>query len=126
MSSVFLGSGKLVKDYTLLLKYFEKLREIGASAESSYPRSEDLGEVKRLVEQGALKSLDEAVSFLKERFKQRIVEEAAVEAVKEVLKTETSREAAVEQIARLLALWTLEIGESMGLIKIVGAERYLR
>jgi len=126
LSSVFLGSGKLVKDYTLIIKYFEKLRELGIDPDSSYPRGEDLEEVKKLVEQGAVKSLEEALNVLKERFKQRIAKEAAVEAVREVLGAEIGADAAVEHVARLLALWTLEMGENMGIIKIVGAERYLR
>jgi len=126
LSGIFLGSGRLVKSYDLLMKYFEKLRSMGVDPSNSYPRGEDLGEVKRLVERGSIKSLEDAVRYLMEKFKPRVVSEAAVEAVKEVVGVEPSAEAAIEQIARLLALWTLEIGESMGLIRIVGAEKYLR
>ncbi len=126
MSIPFLGSGKLVKNYNLLMKYFEKLKDMGMDSSVSYPRGEDLGEVKKLVERGAIKSLDEAVKYLIERFKPRIVGEAAKEAVREVLGIEASMEVAIEHVAKVLALWTLEMGESMGLIKIVGAEKYLR
>jgi len=121
-----MGSGKLVKNYELLMKYFENLREMGVPAESSYPTGSDLSEVKSLVERGSLRSIDDAVRFLVSRYRSRVNIDAARKAVREVLGVDAPPEVAVEHVARLLALWTLEICESMGLIKIVGAEKYIR
>ncbi len=126
MTMLFMGSGKLVRNYDVLMKYFEKLRELGVDTSSCYPTGSDVEEVKSLAERGEIKNLDDAVRFLVAKFRGRVNAVAAQQAVRDVMGIEVSPDAAVEYVAKLLALWTLEMCESMGLIKIVGAEKYLR
>lgn len=118
----FMASGRLVKDYKLLMKYFEKLRELGLDASRHYPTSQDIEVIKRGVERGEIKSVAEALNILVQRFKERIDPVIAKKAFEECMGVEVDEATAVNEVAKLLAYWTLEMSEGLGLIKLVGTE----
>lgn len=114
---LFLGSGKLVKDYRILQKYFEILDEMNIDKTSALPSSEDIEMIRKLVEQGK-RNLLELINALTLKFIPKVNAEAAIRAYKEVLGIEIQPNTAISHIARDLAGWTLEIAESLSIIKI--------
>lgn len=114
---LFMASGKLVKNYSILIRYFEILEEMGIDKSTSVPASSDIEYITRAVSSGHLNLL-EVLSILASRFIPRINREAARRAVEEILGRGVDEQVAVDIIAKDLAAWTLEIAENMSLIKI--------
>lgn len=114
---LFLSSGKIVKDYRILQKYFEVLDDISVDKASALPSSEDLEFISRLVREGR-RTLLELLDALTLRFIPKINTEAAIRTYREVLGVELPPNTAVAHIAKDLAGWTLEIAENLGIIKI--------
>lgn len=117
MHSLFMASGKLLKNQSLLLKYFEILEKMGIDKSVSVPTSDDISFLVKAVYEGKI-SLFEALSALTRRFMPRIIGEAAKKAVEEVLGEEVDETLAIEIIAKDLAAWTIEIAEGMRLIRL--------
>jgi len=114
---LFMSSGKLVKNYTVLEKYFDLLEKMGIDKSLYLPSSSDMDFVVRLVSSGRKKLLD-VLEELIARIVARVHREAAKEAVREALGSDIDEEIAVDIVARDIAGWILEIAENMGLIKI--------
>ncbi len=114
---LFLSSGKIVKDYRILQKYFEILDEMNIDKASALPSSEDIELIRRLIKEGK-RNLLELIDALTLKFIPKINTEAAIRAYKEVLDIEIQPNTAISHIARDLAGWTLEIAESLGIIRI--------
>jgi len=112
-----MGSGKLLKDQSLLLTYFEILESMNIRNTVSIPTSEDIEFLVKAVRIQNLSLLD-AITMLTRRFAPRIVAEAARKAIEKVLGRDVDTDLAVELIAKDLALWTLEIAENLGLIRV--------
>ncbi|MEM4514186.1 MAG: hypothetical protein QXZ41_06750 [Ignisphaera sp.] len=117
MHSLFMASGKLLKNQSLLLKYFEALEKMGIDKSVSVPTSDDISFLVKAVYEGKI-SLLEALSALTRRFIPRVIGEAAKKAVEEVLGEEVDTILAREIIAKDLAAWTIEIADRMHLIKL--------
>jgi len=117
VSRLFMGSGKLLKDQSLLLTYFEILESMNIRNTVSIPTSEDIEFLVKAVRIQNLSLLD-AITMLTRRFAPRIVAEAARKAIEKVLGRDVDTDLAVELIAKDLALWTLEIAENLGLIRV--------
>ncbi|MCS7112140.1 MAG: hypothetical protein N3D82_04155 [Ignisphaera sp.] len=114
---LFLSSGKIVKDYRILQKYFEILDEMNIDKSSTLPSSEDIEFIERLIKEGK-RSLLELLDALTLKFIPKINTEAAVRAYKEVLDIELHPNTAISHIAKDLAGWSLEIAEHLGIIRI--------
>lgn len=114
---LFLSSGKIVKDYRILQRYFEILDEMNIDRASALPSSKDIELVLKMVKEGK-RNLLELLNALALRFIPRINAEAAIRACREMLSIEMQSDAAISHIARDLAGWTLEIAENLGIIKI--------
>ncbi|MEM1525896.1 MAG: hypothetical protein QW775_06705 [Ignisphaera sp.] len=117
MHSLFMASGKLLKNQSLLLKYFEALEKMGIDKSVSVPTSDDISFLVKAIYEGKI-SLLEALSALTRRFIPRVIGEAAKKAVEEVLGEEVDTILAREIIAKDLAAWTIEIADRMHLIKL--------
>ncbi|MEM2200644.1 MAG: hypothetical protein QW552_05110 [Ignisphaera sp.] len=112
-----MASGKLLKNQSLLLKYFEALEKMGIDKSVSVPTSDDISFLVKAIYEGKI-SLLEALSALTRRFIPRVIGEAAKKAVEEVLGEEVDTILAREIIAKDLAAWTIEIADRMHLIKL--------
>jgi hypothetical protein len=117
MQSLFMASGKLLKDQRLLLKYFEYLDKMGVDRSYSIPSSEDLNFLEKAVYEGRLNLL-EVLIVLKRRFISRVYREAASKAVEDIFGEKAEDELAIDMVAKDLATWTLEIAEALGIIKL--------
>ena len=117
IAMLFMASGKLVKNYSLLIRYFEVLTQIGIDRSLSVPTSSDIEFVVNLIKEQNVSLLD-ALSMLMRRFIPRVNAEAARRAFEEVYGEKVDDLVAVDMVAKDLAGWTLEIAENMGLIKI--------
>ncbi|MEM1645729.1 MAG: hypothetical protein QXL96_07670 [Ignisphaera sp.] len=118
MQSLFMASGKLLKNQSFLIKYFEILEKLGVDKSVSIPTSDDINFLVKIVYEGEKTSLFEALSALTRRFIPRVIGEVAKKAVEEVLGKEVDTILAIEIIAKDLAAWTIEIAEGMNLIKL--------
>lgn len=114
---LFMASGKIVKDYSILVKYFEILENMGIDRSISIPTSNDIDFLVKVVRQSRINLL-EAMSMLVARFIPRINREAARRAIECVMGRNIDEQIAVDIVARDLAGWTLEIAEAMNLIRI--------
>lgn len=114
---LFMSSGKLVKNYNMLIRYFEILEEMGIDKSVSVPTSSDIEFIVKAVSSKHLNLL-EILTALIRRFIPRVHREAAKKAIDEVLGGDFDEQLAVDIIAKDLAAWTLEIAENMNLIKI--------
>uniref|UniRef100_A0A7C5Z0C3 Uncharacterized protein n=1 Tax=Ignisphaera aggregans TaxID=334771 RepID=A0A7C5Z0C3_9CREN len=114
---LFLGSGKIVKNYRILQRYFEIIDEMNIDKTTSLPSTEDIELISRLVKEGR-KTLLELLDTLTLKFIPKVNIEAAIKVCKEVLGVEVSPNIAVSYIAKDLAGWALEIAENLGVIKI--------
>jgi hypothetical protein len=114
---LFLGSGKIVKNYRILQRYFEIIDEMNIDKTTSLPSTEDIELISRLVKEGR-KTLLELLDVLTLKFIPKVNIEAAIKVYKEILGVEVSPNIAVSYIAKDLAGWTLEIAENLGVIRI--------
>jgi hypothetical protein len=114
---LFLGSGKIVKNYRILQRYFEIIDEMNIDKTTSLPSTEDIELISRLVKEGR-KTLLELLDILTLKFIPKVNIEAAIKVYKEILGVEVSPNIAVSYIAKDLAGWTLEIAENLGVIRI--------
>jgi hypothetical protein len=114
---LFLGSGKIVKNYRILQRYFEIIDEMNIDKTTSLPSTEDIELISRLVK-GGRKTLLELLDILTLKFIPKVNIEAAIKVYKEILGVEVSPNIAVSYIAKDLAGWTLEIAENLGVIRI--------
>ncbi|MEM0006591.1 MAG: hypothetical protein QXJ95_00590 [Ignisphaera sp.] len=114
---LFLSSGKIVKDYRILRRYFEILDEMNVDKSSALPSSEDFEFIRRFLREGK-KNLLELLEALSLKFIPKIDMNAAIRTYREVLGIEIQPNTAVLHIAKDLAGWTLEMAENLGIIKI--------
>ncbi len=114
---LFLGSGKIVKNYRILQRYFEIIDEMNIDKTTTLPSTEDIELISRLVKEGK-KTLLELLDTLTLKFIPKVNIEAAIKVYKEVLGVEIPPNIAVSYIAKDLAGWTLEIAENLGVIRI--------
>ena|GEM_PF-680344 len=120
----FMASGKVVSNYDLLLRYVEILERRGRREliQKTLPNSSDIIYLKDIVVKGTVKTLDEAIAKMKNRFRERIDVDTAVEAYRSLYNTSISEEEAVDQISRILAGYVIEIAEQLGEIKLRNLE----
>ena len=121
-----MASGTIVKDYRLLIAYFEELNNLGIKSETSYPTSEDIEFIVSSIRQGRVRNLAELIDILIERFRSRVNVIAALNACKKTYGEFNDGELAVHEVAKLLAGWAIEIAENLGLIKLKNVDYYLR
>lgn len=126
MSMPFMATGTVVKDYQLLIQYFEEVKSMGMDPRYSYPTSSDIEFIVRSVRSGAIRNLYELLESLTRIFSSRVCTEAAIKAFKKKYGSEPDPDTAVREIAWMLAGWTIEIAESLGLISLRNADYYLR
>ncbi|RLG75649.1 MAG: hypothetical protein DRO12_05260 [Thermoprotei archaeon] len=119
-----MASGKVVSNYDLLLRYVEILERRGRREliQKTLPNSSDIIYLKDIVVKGTVKTLDEAIAKMKNRFRERIDVDTAVEAYRSLYNTSISEEEAVDQISRILAGYVIEIAEQLGEIKLRNLE----
>ncbi len=119
----FMASGIIVKNYRMLIEYFNELKRMGIDPRDSYPRSEDLELVKNLASHN--KNLYDLLNELKDRIRKRVVVEAAIKAYRASTGVEPTPSEAVDEVAKLIAGWVIEIAANLGIIKLKNIE-YLR
>ncbi len=126
MSMPFMASGTIIRDYQLLMIYFEEMRNMGMDPRSSYPSSSDIEYIARAVRSGSLRNLYELLESLIAMFRPRVCTEAAIRAFRKKFGSEPDPDTAAREIAKMLAGWAIEIAENLGLISLKNAEYYLR
>ncbi len=113
----FLANGSLVGDYRPLLMYWrlakEKSREV---VEKSMLTHSDFRELEQLVSSYCGHSIVELIDYFKNRFRDRVDPEIAVEALYRVYGVRVSSSEAVDKIASIIASWLLEAGRILNII----------
>ncbi len=113
-----LATGKLGGDYNLLKIYYETALRRGVSPDKIIFNSEDLYYLRVIAENSVSKDLGTVIDLLTKRFVDRIDPSAAQETIEKYLGTKIDPETAVNMIAKILAIWCIEAGESLGYIKL--------
>jgi|UniRef100_A0A7J2U253 hypothetical protein len=113
------GSGKLVKNPQLIMRYVEELKKKGLNASIVVPSHGELELVEKAAKERTdmLKVMEELINY----FKNRIDKELAKNIIKEVLGEEVDDDTASYIMSRELAAWVLEIAEILNIIKISNA-----
>ncbi len=117
MSLPYFATGEVVGDYTLLYIYW---RKAGKRAEDATLRREDFDYLRRIVEGGKVRKLNELLERLTSYYLSRVDANAAVEAVKEYYRVPMSADDAKRMIARILAGWLVEAGQQWGILRLRG------
>jgi len=114
------GSGKIVKDYRLLNRYFELLDKRNIDKSNLMPTSSDIETVVSMAREGSTNLL-QMINMLADRIKPKIYGDIAKEAFRDVYGIEVDESIAIDRIAMDMAGWVIEITEALGLIRIVGS-----
>jgi len=115
-----LADGTLVKDYTPLFMYVERLSNLGVSSDEVTLKSEDLRYLEELISRGSL-PLNEVIERLIEYFMPRLRSDIAKEVVSEYLGSEVSTDFGTRFMAKILACWLIEAGKTLGIVSLRGA-----
>ena len=117
MSLPYFATGEVVGDYTLLYRYWKRA---GRRAEEATLRREDFDYLRRLVEAGEVRRLDELLDRLTSYYMGRVDGEAARQAVRDHYGVEVLVEDAKRMVARILAGWLVEAGQQWGILRLRG------
>lgn len=116
-----LATGSLGVDYEILRRYFEVARELGRDPSSVLLTSDDLNYLRVSVNTSSSRDLDTIISLLVNRFIDRIDPLVASETYRRFLGVEhIDQDTAVRMFARVLAVWCIEAGETLGYVRIHG------
>ncbi len=113
------GSGKIVRDYRLLNRYFELLDNRNIDKSNMMPTSSDIEIVVNMAMEGSTNLL-QMINMLVSRLKPKINGDIAREAFREVYGLEVDESTAIDRVAMDMAGWVIEIAEALGLVKVVG------
>ncbi len=113
------GSGKIVKDYRLLNRYFELLDSRNIDKSNLMPTSSDIETIVSIAMKGSANLL-QIINTLVNRLKPKIYGDIAREAFRDVYGIDVDESTAIDRIAMDMAGWVIEIAEALGLIRIVG------
>lgn len=113
----FLASGKIIENYSLLVKYFEICSASSNVCMDLLPSSEILETISSLVKNRGY-SFTEILNVLGERLSGRIICNIAVEAYRAVHGINVDCEEAKNMLLRELVAWYLEMAEALGLVRL--------
>jgi len=114
----FFADGSIVGDYKPLIKYWELLKKVGRDMESVVLKREDFKYLEEVVESNPGLDVASLINMLQYRFLERIDCKLAAEAYREVYGFDIGEEDACKNLARIVAGWLIEAGESMGVLKL--------
>lgn len=113
----FLASGKILGDYSVLIKYFEICMSKGGECMDLFPSREILDDIKEMAENKGYSYL-EVLGEIRVRIEDKINCDIAVEAYKMVHGISVSCEVARMELLKEIVAWYLEAAETLGLVKL--------
>ncbi|MEM1628990.1 MAG: hypothetical protein QW551_06945 [Desulfurococcaceae archaeon] len=115
---LFLSSGKIIKDYGLLIKYLEICKQRGHNCEEVIPDSNLLTMLKNLIEETGSLRMDYAIQYIKEKIGNKLNCDLAIQAFRELYGLNTECEEILRMLLSQLTGWYIEILDTLGYIRI--------